>query len=146
LVAAVHSVAAAWYTTGVTEGTTVSEVVTLELPTELVRQARALAAATNRRFEDAVAEWIGRAVAEPPVESLTDADLLAVCDSRLPESAQEELSDLLARNREGGLVPADRGRLDDPLAAYRRGLALKARAVKEAVTRGLKPRLGDHAA
>jgi hypothetical protein len=52
----------------------VSEVVTLELPSDLVRQARALAASKNRRFEDAVAEWIGRAVAEPPIDALSDAE------------------------------------------------------------------------
>jgi hypothetical protein len=124
----------------------VSEVITLELPAELVRQARALAAATNRRLEDAVAEWIERAVADPPVEALPEAELLSLCDSRLADPLQDELSDLLARNREGGLAPAARGRLDELLAAYRRGLVLKARAVKEAVARGLKPRLGDHAA
>src|SRR5581483_9397850 len=109
------------------------------LPTELVRQARALAAATNRPFEQAVAEWIERAVAAPPVESLPDAELLSACDSRLPEPIQAELSDLLVRNREGALTPADRGRLDELLAAYRSGLVLKARAFKEAVARGLKP-------
>ena len=123
-----------------------SEVVTLELPTELVRQARALAAATNRPFDEAVADWIGRAVADPPVESLPDPDLLAVCDGQLPDAVQQELSDLLARHREGPLTPADRGRLDELLAVYRRGLVLKARAAKEAVARGLKPRLDDHAA
>ena len=50
----------------------VSESVTLELPAELMRQARAVAAASNRRLDDAVADWIGRAVAEGPVEPLAD--------------------------------------------------------------------------
>jgi hypothetical protein len=124
----------------------VSEAVTVQLPTELARQARAVAAATNRRLEDAVVEWIERAISDPPVESLSDADLLIACDSRLPEGLQDELSALLIRNREETLPGADRARLDDLLGAYRRGLVLKARAWKEAVARGLKPRLGDHAA
>jgi len=123
-----------------------SEVVTLELPAELMRQARELAAATNRRFEDAVADWIGRAVADPPVETLTDAQVLALCDSRLPDAEQDELSRLLAQNREGELAPADHPRLDALLAAYRRGLVAKGRAVKEAVARGLIPRLEADAA
>lgn len=110
-----------------------SEVVTLELPSDLLRQARALAASTNRRFE-------------PPVDSLPDADLLSACDSRLPDAAQGELSELLAENREGSLKAGGRERLDGLLAAYRRGLVIKARAMKEAVARGLKPRLGEHAA
>jgi hypothetical protein len=124
----------------------VSEVITLELPAELAREARALAAATNRRFEDAVVEWIERAVSDPPVESLPDTELLAACDSQLPDPLQGELTELLAKNREGDLAPADRTRLDELLTVYRRGLVLKARAMKEAVARGLKPRLGDHAA
>ncbi len=59
------------------------ESVTLELPTELMRQARAAAAASNHRLDDAVADWVGRAVADPPVERLPDDQLLALCDSRL---------------------------------------------------------------
>ena len=123
-----------------------SERITLELPTELVRRARELAAATNRAFDDAVADWIERAVADPPVESLPDAELLALCDSQLSAAEQEELSELLALNRESKLGPADRPRLDRLLAAYRRGLVVKGRALKEAVSRGLTPGLDGNAA
>jgi hypothetical protein len=123
-----------------------SEQITLELPSELLRQARELAASTHRRLDDAVAEWIERAVKEPSVESLSDADVLAACNSQLPDAAQKQLSDLLAENREGTLKGADCQRLDGLLAAYRRGLVVKARAMNEAVARGLKPRLDDHAA
>lgn len=123
-----------------------SEVLTLQLPSELARQARALAEASNRRLEDAVVDWIERAIAESPVEALPDAELLAVCDGKLPENVQQELSELLLRNRESVLTQADRQRLDEYLSTYRRQLVLKARALKEAVVRGLKPRLGDHAA
>ena len=121
-----------------------SERITLELPTELVRRARELAAATNRAFDHAVADWIERAVADPPVESLPDAQLL--CDSQLSAAEQEELSELLALNRESKLGPADRPRLDRLLAAYRRGLVVKGRALKEAVSRGLTPGLDGNAA
>ena len=123
-----------------------SERITLELPTELVRRARELAAATNRAFDDAVADWIERAVADPPVESLPDAQLLALCDSQLSAAEQEELSELLALNRESKLGPADRSRLDRLLSAYRRGLVVKGRALKEAVSRGLTPGLDGNAA
>jgi hypothetical protein len=111
-----------------------------------VRQARATAAASNRRFEEVVAEWVERGSGEQPVESLPDVELLAASDSQLAESLQTELSILLARNRETTLIPADRSRLDELLNLYRRGLIFKARATKEAVSRGLKSRLGDHAA
>jgi hypothetical protein len=97
-------------------------------------------------LEDAVVEWIGRAVADPPVESLPDGDLLALCDATLDAARQEELSSLLADLREGTLATLQRARLEELMAGYRRGLVLKARALTEAVARGLRPRLDDHAA
>ena len=123
-----------------------SETITLELPLELAQQARALAAATNRRLEDAVVDWIGRAVAEPPLESLPDAEILALCDFMLDAVRQEELSRLLAGMREGQLSESEESRLEQLMAVYRRGLVLKAKALKEAVDRGLRSRLDDYAA
>ena len=85
-------------------------------------------------------------MAEPPVESLPDADLLALCDAELDESRQEELGSLLAELREGELSASQRLRLDELMGGYRRGLVLKARAIKEAVGRGLRASLGSYGA
>lgn len=123
-----------------------SELLTVEIPDDLARRARALAAASHRRLEDAVVDWIGQAVADPEVESLLDDSLLALCDAMMEPVQQEELSDLLARHREGGLAESDRSRLDQLMAVYRRGLVQKARALEEVVARGLRPRLADDAA
>jgi hypothetical protein len=123
-----------------------SEVLTVALPDDIAQQARALASATNRRLEDIVLDWIRQASADPVVESLSDNALLRLCDLTLDEAQQEELSDLLAMVQHEGLDTADRERLDHLMIAYRRGLVLKARALKEAVARGLKPRLADDAA
>ena len=122
-----------------------SEVLTVELPDELARQARALATATNRRLEDAVLDWLRQAIAEPAVESLADDALLALCESTFQEAEQDELSDLLSRAREGDLDADGRQQLDHLMAAYRRGIVLKARAMKEASARGLRPPLADDA-
>ena len=65
-----------------------SEVLTLLLPDELPRQARAFADATNRPLEDVVLDWISQAVADPAVETLADDSLLALCDLTL-EPAQQ---------------------------------------------------------
>ncbi len=78
-----------------------SETVTLQIPDELARRARALAAATHRPFEDAVVDWLRRAVEEPAVESLPDDSLLALCDSMLSAADQDALTGLLAGHREG---------------------------------------------
>lgn len=123
-----------------------STTLTVEIPDELARRARALAAASNRRVEDAIVEWIGKAVAEPAVESLLDPELLAVCDASLDPSEQEELSDLLAQLREQEIDGAGRVRLDELMATYRTGMVRKAMAIKEAVSRGIRPQVSEKAA
>ena len=114
-------------------------VLTLEIPDELARRARALAAAENRRLESAVVEWIAHAIAEPTVASLPDDELLRICDASRNPSDQDELWQLLARRRESGITDADETRLDDLMAAYRVGMFRTARAVREAAARGLRP-------
>ena len=123
-----------------------SETVTLEVPDELARRVRALATATHRRFEDVALEWLRRAVEEPPVEALPDGELLALCDATLDPADQEALSDLLAGHRERFLTAPEKASLDALMGTYRRALVLKARALKEAVGRGLRPPLTDDAA
>jgi hypothetical protein len=118
-----------------------SITVTIELPEELAQRARAVAAKTRRSFEDVLVEWIDRAGGEPPVESLPDEDVLALCDSQMEAGQQEELSELLSCNREGVLGDKERERLDELMRVYRRGLVRKAQALKTAVERGLRPRL-----
>ncbi|HVA46253.1 MAG TPA: hypothetical protein VNH11_07760 [Pirellulales bacterium] len=117
----------------------------MELPAELASRARAVAAATNRRLEDVVTEWVGRGAAEPALECASDDELLALCEAALPSATQNELSDLLARNRDSLLDARERHRLDELLASYRRSLVLKAKAWQQAVARGLKPPLSDAA-
>ncbi len=75
---------------------------------------------------------IGRVVADPPVESLPNQELLALCDATLDAAGQEELSALLADLREGTLATSQRARLEELMAGYRRGLVLKARALTAA--------------
>ncbi len=118
-----------------------SEKVTVEIPEDLAQRARAVAAQTSRRFEEVLVEWIDRAGAEAPVDSLSDDELLALYERQLDGAQQEELSDLLARNREGKLPDAQRDRLDQLMGIYRRAMVRKAQALKTAVARGLKPRL-----
>jgi hypothetical protein len=118
-----------------------AEIVTLELPEEVARRAREVAVRTHRRPESVLLEWIGHAVAEPPVESLPDDQVLALCDMQMDVEQQETLGDLLARNREGLLSGVERARLDELMQTYRRGLVRKAQALKVAVERGLRPPL-----
>ncbi len=119
-----------------------SEKVTVELPDDLAQRVRAAAARSSRRLEDVLLEWIGRAADEPAVEFLSDEEVLALCDSQLASDEQEQLSDLLVLNREEQLTQDERRQLDALMTLYRKGLARKAQALRVAVSRGLRPRLG----
>lgn len=107
--------------------------MTEKVTDELAERARAVAAQTQRRFEEVLVEWMDRAGAEPAVELLADDELLALCDSQLDAGQQSELSELLAGNREGHLQQGQRERLDRLMRLYRRGLVRKAHAMKTAV-------------
>ena len=119
----------------------VSELVTLELSEALASRAREIAARTNRRLEDILVEWLDRAAVEPPLDALPDDEVLALCDSRMDAAHEEELGELLARNREGQLDSTGHDRLEQLMQVYRRGLIRKAQALNVAVGRGLRPAL-----
>lgn len=115
-----------------------SEIVSLELDGELLRSVQEVASRTHRRVEDVLVEWIDKAAAEVPVESLSDESILSLSDVQMTDTDQETLSRLLARNRENQLSEIECRQLDDLMTIYRRGLVRKAQAWKEAVARGLK--------
>jgi hypothetical protein len=118
-----------------------SEIVTLELPDHVVCSARAVAERTHRRVEEVLVDWLDQAGAEVPVNCLSDEEILSLCNGQLTGQDQEELSCLLARNREGRLEDTDHAKLDALMQMYRRGLVRKAQAWKVAVTRGLRAML-----
>lgn len=59
----------------------------------------------------------------------------------MDEREQDELSDLLARQREGDLDASGRERLAALLRIYRSGMTRKAQAMAVAVARGLRREL-----
>lgn len=120
-----------------------SQIVMLELPEELALRAKEIAVRTDRRLEDVLIEWLDQAIAEPPIETLSDEQFLALCDLQMEAAQNEELSLLLAQNREGQLNENKQRRLDELMQTYRRGLVRKAQAIKVAVDRHLRPPLSD---
>ncbi len=119
-----------------------NQTITLELPDDVARRVNEVAERTHRRPEDILVEWLDRAAADLPVEALSDAEILALCDSQMLPPEQSELSQLLATNREGGLSEDERKRLDELMQGYRVGLLRKAQAWKVAVERGLRASAG----
>ena len=118
-----------------------TETITLELPEPVAKSARAVAAHTSRPVEEVLVEWLDRAAADLPVELLPDEQVLALRDLQMADRQQEELSRLLAGQREQRLDARQRRRLDELLAAYRHGMVRKAQALTVAVERGLQPPL-----
>ena len=119
-----------------------AEKVIVELPEDLAQQVRTVAARTQRSLAEVVLDWIRRAGADPILELLSDEELLAVFDHQPDSASQEELSELLESNQEGSLLTSEKNHLDELMQCYRTGQLRKAQALKEAVRRGLRPRLG----
>lgn len=116
--------------------------VTININEEIERSARAVAARTGRRLEDVLAEWLNRYLADMPLDTLPDSRVLELSSAQMPDDQQRELSELLARSREGELDERARARLDELMQAYRQALKRKAEALQVAVKRGLRPPIG----
>ena len=111
--------------------------VTIEVSNQVAAQAASVAARSRRRPEEVLADWLERAVAELPVEALSDDEVLVLADLHLSDEQQTLLSDLLQRNREDTLTAAERRQLDELMRIYERGLLRKSQALREAVNRSL---------
>ena len=118
-----------------------TQTVTLALPDPLARAVHLEAARTDRLVEDVLIEWLDRAAADASIESLPDDQVLVLRDQQMSAEQQDELSELLARQREGTIGNAERARLDTLMRVYRRGMVRKAEAFTVAVDRGLQPPL-----
>ncbi len=112
--------------------------VKLEIPDEVADLAKQVARSTRRRVEEVLVEWLDRASNDIPVESLPDEQVIALCDLQMNNQEQEELGDLLDRNREGDLDGEGHERLEALMQVYRHGLVRKAEALRVAVQRGLR--------
>ncbi len=118
-----------------------NETITLQLPERVTVTARQVAKRTKRRLEDVLLDWLDRSAEDLPVEMLPDEQVLLLAGSQLAPDTQQELSALLALNREGTLSARQHVRLDELMKDYRHGLVRKAQALQTAVDRGLLPPL-----
>lgn len=81
-------------------------------------------------------------VPELHVESMSDEEVLALADLRLSDEEDEELSELLALNREGEIDDVGMQRLNELMRIYQIGMLHKSQGLCEAVLRGLREPLG----
>ncbi len=118
------------------------ELITLELPEALATSAHEIATRTNQPLETVLLQWLERAAADIPLESLPDDQILMLCAMQLAQDLQETLSELLALKRTSRLDRAQQACVDELMSAYRTGMMRKARALRVAAERGLLPPLG----
>lgn len=122
---------------------TMGKTITLQIPEELAESAEKVAQDTKRRLEEVLLEWLEHASSDLAIDNLSDKQILALCDSQMSSVQQDELSDLLAQQRESTLDGSGKARLDTLMTVYRRGMVRKAQALKIAVERGLRPPIGE---
>jgi tetratricopeptide (TPR) repeat protein len=115
-----------------------SEQVTVWLSDRVLHSATHVAARSQRRIEDVLADWLDRVVTELPVDELPDQEVLALAELQLAPEQQAVLSELLIQNREGALNAEGRRQLDEMMRIYEHGLLRKAQALRVAVQRGLR--------
>jgi hypothetical protein len=125
-----------------------SSDVTVSLSDDLRQRAQIWAEQSGRSLPEFLAETIELSLfplgtPSPPPETWADEEvLLAAADFFSPDD-ERRLSDLLGRNREGSLDPADRDELGRLMQLYQERLVRKAIALREAVRRGLRESLAS---
>ena len=123
--------------------------VTITLPDDIYRRAETLAQVTSREVADVLAETLAlslpavdpQAAPSMTLANLSDQELLAVTELELPAKQDRRFSELLDRQQSARLQSAERAELLAFMQIYQQGLLLKARALREAVRRGLRPPL-----
>ncbi len=120
--------------------------VTVTLPDEVYRRAERLAQLSHRDIAEVLTDMITLSlpVLHPqpdvpaPVETLSDAEVLALSQFQMEPAQDGRLSELLDRQQAGMVTEAERSELAALLQAYQEGLLRKAQALQEAVHRGLR--------
>lgn len=123
-----------------------SKQVSLVVPDELMRRAEVLAGRSGRPVTEVLTDAIEASLdslnfssfGAPEIAALSDTQVLEIADSTMPVGDDQRLNELLARKSEGSLTSAQCDELDPLMLAYQEGLLRKARAVAEAVRRGLR--------
>ena len=122
-----------------------STQVTLTLPDQVWERAEVLAQRTGRAVGELLAETIelgldplGEVAREVPLETWPDSEVLAAVETELPPVADQRLSELLERQQAAALSTDQGTELRAPMQTYQESLLRKARALREAVRRGLR--------
>ena len=111
--------------------------ITLNLRDDLLQRVMEIAEQSNRDPEQLLEEWVSRYADDLPVETLSDDEVLRLCDFEMNIIQKQELRNLLYLQNEDLFTNAQQIRLDELLQSYRRGIIRQARAIEVATSRGL---------
>ena len=125
--------------------------VTLRVPDTLLEGAKRMSSVTQRKVETVLADalellWpmvedLPAADLHPQVADLSDAEVLALADSKMEPTQNQRLGALQAKGKETDLSLAERYELMALLHIYQIGQLHKSEGLAEAVRRGLRPPL-----
>ena len=122
--------------------------LTLSLPDNLAAHAQRLGAATRQPLEDVLTDALEmmlpmledapEGLLQPPVASLSDAEVVQLADAKMDAAQNERLGALQTKGKAAGLSAAERYELLALLQIYQLGQLRKSEALAEAVQRGLR--------
>jgi hypothetical protein len=122
--------------------------VTLSVPENLIENARRFGGATGQEVEEVLEDALElmfpmvddspQTMLEADVSTLSDAEVLALADSKMDGAQNRRLGELQAKGKASGLSAAERYELLTLLRIYQIGQLRKAEALAEAVRRGLR--------
>ena len=115
-----------------------SELVTLNVPDQIVRIATSIANRKQRAMEEVLLDMLTTRASEPPIENLPDEEVLALSEMMMPKEQDERLGELLALQRENQIDAEGRKELAQLMWLYKQGMLQKSQALREAVERGLR--------
>src|SRR3954469_4166097 len=128
------------------EGRTMSAQVTVTLPEDVLHRAELWARRTGRPVADFLAQTIELSLCplgtpahnDEAMVDWTNEEVRAAAEAQLAPTDDQRLSALLDRQQAGALLAEEQGELLALMQTYQEGLLRKARALREAVRRGLR--------
>ena len=125
--------------------------ITLNLSENLVESVEHLASTTKRDLPTVITDVLEmllpllESMADsnlyPPVFTLSDAEIIALADSKMDEAANDRLGELQSKGKTVGLTETEGNELLTLLQIYQLGQLRKSEALAEAVERGLRDKL-----
>lgn len=118
--------------------------VMVKLPDDVYQKAEGLAQRTGRNIADVLTSMLEVSLpsmpdfSTKPLNELSDEEVLLLADSRMETAQNERMSALLQKQQETELDEIERHELSLLMYIYQEGSLRKARAMVEAVQRGLR--------